>query len=56
LTERVVIPVTMDDGFRARIVVEAQLQTYLRMNGIPVGLIFNVNASRPIDGLRRFVV
>jgi GxxExxY protein len=65
---------TMDDGFRADIVVdrrfileikavaaivpthEAQLQTYLRMSGIPVGLIFNFNASRLIDGLRRFVV
>ena len=35
---------------------EAQLQTYLRMSGIPVGLILNFNASRLIDGLRRFVV
>jgi GxxExxY protein len=35
---------------------EAQLQTYLRMSGIRVGLIFNFNASRLIDGLRRFVV
>ena len=35
---------------------EAQLQTYLCMSGIPVGLILNFNASRLIDGLRRFVV
>ena len=35
---------------------EAQLQTYLRMSGIRVGLILNFNASRLIDGLRRFVV
>jgi GxxExxY protein len=35
---------------------EAQLQTYLRMSGIPVGLILNFNASRLTDGLRRFVV
>ena len=35
---------------------ESQLQTYLRMSGIPIGLIFNFNASRLIDGLRRFVV
>ena len=35
---------------------EAQLQMYLRMSGIPVGLILNFNASRLIDGLRRFVV
>lgn len=35
---------------------EAQLQTYLRMSGIKVGLILNFNASRLIDGFRRFVV
>jgi GxxExxY protein len=35
---------------------EAQLQTYLRMSGIQVGLILNFNASRLIDGLRRFIV
>ena len=35
---------------------EAQLQMYLRMSGIQIGLILNFNASRLIDGLRRFVV
>ena len=35
---------------------EAQLQTYLRMSRIPIGLIFNFNAPRLIDGLRRFIV
>ena len=35
---------------------EAQLQTYLRMSGIRVGLILNFHASRLIDGLRRLVV
>ncbi len=35
---------------------EAQLQTYLRMSRIPVGLILNFNAPRLIDGLRRFVM
>ena len=35
---------------------EAQLQTYLRMSGIAVGMILNFNAPRLIDGLRRFVV
>ena len=35
---------------------EAQLQIYLRMSGIRVGLILNFNAARLIDGLRRFVV
>jgi GxxExxY protein len=35
---------------------EAQLQTYLRMSSIQVGLILNFNASRLIDGLRRFIV
>lgn len=35
---------------------EAQLQTYLRMSGIPVGLLLNFNTSRLIDGFRRFVV
>jgi len=35
---------------------EAQLQTYLRMSGIRVGLILNFHAGRLIDGLRRLVV
>ncbi|HEY2618690.1 MAG TPA: GxxExxY protein [Acetobacteraceae bacterium] len=35
---------------------EAQLQTYLRMSGIPIGLIFNFNASRLTESIRRFVV
>jgi GxxExxY protein len=35
---------------------EAQLQTYLRMSGIRVGLILNFHAGRLIDGLRRVVV
>jgi GxxExxY protein len=35
---------------------EAQLQTYLRMSRIPIGLILNFNAVRLTDGLRRFVV
>lgn len=35
---------------------EAQLQTYLRMSGIGVGLLLNFNTSRLINGLRRFVL
>jgi len=35
---------------------EAQLQTYLRMSGIRLGLILNFSASRLKDGLRRIVV
>jgi GxxExxY protein len=35
---------------------ESQLLTYLRMSGIPVGLLLNFNASRLTDGLKRFVV
>jgi GxxExxY protein len=31
-----------------------QLQTYLRMSGLPVGLLFNVHALRLKDGLRCF--
>jgi GxxExxY protein len=34
---------------------DAQLQTYLRMSGIPVGLPLNFHAVRLKDGLRRFV-
>jgi GxxExxY protein len=34
---------------------EAQLQTYLRMSGIQVGLLLNFHAVRPKDGLSRFV-
>jgi GxxExxY protein len=34
---------------------DAQLQTYLRMSGIPVGLLMNFHATRLKDGLRRFI-
>jgi GxxExxY protein len=34
---------------------DMQLQTYLRMSGLPVGLLFNFHALRLKDGLRRFV-
>ncbi len=34
---------------------EAQLQTYLRMSGLPVGLLMNFHAIRLKDGLKRFV-
>ena len=34
---------------------EAQLLTYLRMSHCQVGLLFNFNALRPKDGLRRLV-
>jgi GxxExxY protein len=34
---------------------EAQLQTYLRMSGLPVGLLMNFHAMRLKDGLKRFV-
>jgi GxxExxY protein len=35
---------------------EAQLQTYLRMSGIRIGLLLNFHAIRLKDGLRRLVV
>jgi len=35
---------------------EAQLQTYLRMSGIHIGLIMNFNTRRLVDGLKRLVV
>ena len=34
---------------------EAQLLTYLRLSGIPVGLLMNFNAAVLKDGLRRMV-
>jgi GxxExxY protein len=34
---------------------EAQLRTYLRMSGVPAGLLMNFHALRLIDGLKRFV-
>jgi len=34
----------------------AQLNTYLRMSGLHIGLILNFNARRLTDGLRRYVV
>jgi GxxExxY protein len=36
-------------------VYDMQLQTYLRMSGLPVGLLFNFHLPRLKDGLRRFV-
>ena len=35
---------------------QAQLNTYLRMSGLHIGLILNFNARRLTDGLRRYVV
>jgi GxxExxY protein len=34
---------------------EAQLLTYLRMSGLPIGLLMNFRATRLKDGLKRFV-
>jgi GxxExxY protein len=34
---------------------DMQLQTYLHMSGLPVGLLLNFHALRLKDGLRRFV-
>jgi GxxExxY protein len=34
---------------------DMQLQTYLRMSGLPVGLLFNFHALRLNGGLQRFV-
>jgi GxxExxY protein len=35
---------------------EAQLNTYLRMSGLRIGLLMNFNESRLVDGLRRLVL
>jgi GxxExxY protein len=35
---------------------EVQLNTYLRMSGIRIGLILNFNARRLTEGIRRCVV
>jgi len=35
---------------------EAQVQTYLRMSGLRIGLNMNFAATRLVDGLRRFIV
>jgi GxxExxY protein len=35
---------------------DAQLLTYLRMSGLRVGLIFNFNVPRLVDGMRRRIV
>jgi GxxExxY protein len=34
---------------------DMQLQTYLRMSSLPVGLLLNFHALRLKDGLRRFI-
>ena len=35
---------------------EAQLQTYLRMSGLHIGLTLNFNARRLAEGIRRYVL
>ncbi|MEP2311468.1 GxxExxY protein, partial [Rhodopirellula bahusiensis] len=35
---------------------EAQLLTYMKLAGIPTGLLINFNVTRLKDGLRRFVL
>ena len=35
---------------------EAQLNTYLRMSSLRIGLILNFNARRRTEGIRRFIV
>jgi GxxExxY protein len=35
---------------------EAQLNTYLRMSGLRIGLLMNFNESRLVDGLHRLVL
>jgi len=35
---------------------EAQVVTYLKLTGKPVGLLMNFNATTLVDGLRRFVL
>ena len=33
---------------------DSQLLSYLRLSGLPVGLLINFNVARLVDGLRRF--
>jgi hypothetical protein len=57
LTERIIglaIEVHRHSGPALLPVHDMQLQTYLRMSGLPVGLLFNFHAPRLKDGLRRF--
>ena len=34
---------------------EAQILTYLKLSGLPIGLLLNFNVPRMCDGIRRFV-
>ena len=52
--ERVVVEVKAVE--RLHPVHEAQLLTYLKLSGYPVGLLLNFNEISLRDGLRRFVV
>jgi GxxExxY protein len=35
---------------------DAQILTYLRLSGLPVGLLMNFNSAMLKEGLRRFVI
>lgn len=35
---------------------EAQILTYMRLSGIPIGLLINFNTARLRDGIKRFVI
>ena len=35
---------------------EAQILTYMKLSGIPTGLIFNFNVSRLKEGMKRYVI
>lgn len=51
---RVIVEVKAVDRMDA--VFESQVLTYLRVTGLSVALLINFNASRVIEGLRRFVM
>ena len=54
VAQKVIVEIKAVEAIMA--VHEAQLLTYLRLGGYPIGLLLNFNALRLKDGLRRFVM
>jgi GxxExxY protein len=54
VSERVLVEIKSVERFAP--IHEAQLLTYLRLTGMKIGLLFNFNSVRLVDGIKRVVL